>query len=160
MTLSEEILKQAVNAGLCKEHTAKWNRNWTADDMLKYYKANPNWCMERRFPPLDILEKYRNHSLNIFVSEDVTMRASGLCYIFVNCNAGIITRDIVRLYFSLDSNAKIVVEDGGDLVVDTYDDTKLDIELRGNARCVVYMHGKYVPDITGGDNYKIRDKRK
>lgn len=160
MTLSEEILEKAVSAGLCEEHTAKWNKKWSADDMLRYYKANPNWCMERQFPPLDMLERYRNHNLNIFVSEDVTLRASDLCYIFVNCNAGVITRNIVRLYLTLDSNAKIVVEDGGDLVVDSFDNTRLNIELRGGARCIVYRHGKYEPEITGSDNYRIRDKRK
>lgn len=160
MTLSEEILKQAVAAGLCAEHTAQWNRDWSEKDLLEYYRANPDWCMERHFPSLETMKKHRHPEMGIFVDEAVTMRATDLVYIFLNCRAGIITNTITRFYFGLDSRAKIIVEDKGNLVVDVYDGSELEIELRGKAKCTVFLYGSVRPVITGSKNYKIRDKRK
>lgn len=160
MTLSEEILNQAVAAGLCAEHTEQWDTKWSEEDLIRYYKTNPNWCMERHFPSLETMKKHRHPEMGVFVDEAVTMRATDLSYIFLSCRAGIITGAITRLYFGLDSKAKIIVESSGHLVVDIYDNAEVEIELRGKAKCMVFLYGDVRPVITGSKNYKIKDKKK
>lgn len=154
------MLKKAVAAGLCEQHTKAWDKNWNVKELLEYYKTNPNWCLERHFPSKEILEKYQDNSMGIYVGKTIPMRATERCYIFIDCMMGIITNAVTRFYFGLNSRASIVVEDGGDLAVDVYDNTELKIELRGSARCTVYQYGENVPEITGSKNFKIRNKRK
>lgn len=158
MTLSEDILRQAVASGLCAEHTEKWDSEWSVQDMLRYYKANPNWCMERHFPSLDVMRKYRDEQMGIFVDEAVTMRATDLIYIFLNCRAGIITNTVTRFYFGLDSKAKIIVESNGRLVLDLYDNAEIEIELRGKGKCTIYNYSDNIPVVTGSKNYRIHEK--
>lgn len=160
--LSNNLLKDAVNAGLCAEHTAQWDSNWSHRDLVSYYKANPNWCLERHFPSFEVLKKSFNDnitkSMGVYVDSFVTLRATDLCYVFNNCKVGVITSAVTRLYFGLNTEAHIIVEDGGNLVIDCYDNGKIDVELRGSARLTVYKYGDYEIKVTGSKNYKIRDK--
>ena len=148
--------------GLCAEHTEGWNPEWDKSDLIDYYKTNPNWCLERHFPSLAFLKEYfsdnETKQKGVYVDSFVTLRATELNYIFNNCRVGIITSAITRLYFGLDTEARIIVEDGGDLVIDCYDKGKIDVELRGNARLIVYRRGDYEINVTGSKNFKIRDK--
>ena len=160
--LSIKLKEDAVGAGLCAEHTEGWNPDWNKAALIGYYKANPNWCLERHYPSLAVLSKYFNddetRQQGVYISSFVTLRATDLCYVFNNCKVGVITKAITRLYFGLETEARIVVEDGGDLVIDCYDHGKVDIELRGSARCTIYKYGDYDINITGSKNFKIRDK--
>lgn len=162
--LSDELLKLAMRAGLCAEHTQQWNRDWSEEELLNYYKTNPNWCLERRFPSLDLMRKYFKTPLaknkGVYIDDYVTMRADGLCYIFNNCTVGVITGGVSRFYFGLGSIGKIIVEDVADCVIDYYDDSQIEVELRGKARLTVYRYGDKDISIIGGTNYKVRDKRK
>lgn len=160
--LSQILKKGAVAAGLCAEHTADWNPEWDKAALVEYYKTNPNWCLSRHYPSLDVLKKHFNddftRNAGVYVDSFVTLRATDLCYIFNNCKVGVITKGITRLYFGLDTEARIIVEDGGDLVIDCYDSGKIDVELRGNARLVIYKYGDYEINVTGSKNFKIKDK--
>jgi hypothetical protein len=160
--LSNNLLKDAVNAGLCAEHTAQWDSNWSQRDLVAYYKANPNWCLERHFPSLSFLKEHFDNSevrdMGVYVNSFITIKTIDLSYIFINCKVGAIVTNVTRLYFGLDSIAKIVVEHGADLVVDSYDNAELEIELRGSARCIVYQYGSRCPKITGSNNYKVKKK--
>lgn len=160
--LNNKLLKDAVGAGLCAEHTESWNPDWNKGSLIEYYKANPNWCLARHYPSLSVLDNYFNDSytqrMGVYVNSFVTLRACELCYIFNNCKVGVITDNVTRLYFGLETEARIIVEDGGDVVVDCYDHGKIDVELRGNGRLTVYKYGDYQINVTGSKNYKIRDK--
>ena len=160
--LNNRLLKDAVGAGLCAEHTEGWNPKWDKAALVNYYKANPDWCLERHYPSLAVLKENFNdketQQQGVYVDSFVTLRATGLCYIFNNCKVGVITCAVTRLYFGLETDAHIIVEDGGDLVIDCYDRGKINIELRGSARCIVYKRGDYQINITGSKNFKIRDK--
>lgn len=160
--LNNKLLKDAVGAGLCAEHTEVWNPKWDKVALIDYYKANPNWCLERHYPSLAVLKEYfsdhETQRKGVYVDSFVTLRATELNYVFNNCKVGVITSAVTRLYFGLETEARIIVEDGGDLVIDCYDQGKIDVELRGSARCIVYKRGDYQINITGSKNYKIRDK--
>lgn len=162
--LNIKLKTEAVGAGLCAEHTDRWNTGWNKAALVEYYKANPDWCLERHYPALTILKEYFNdddtRQQGVYIDSFVTLRATGLCYIFNNCKAGIITNAVTRLYFGLETEAHIIVEDGGDLVIDCYDHGKINVELRGSARCIVYKRGDYEINITGSKNFKIREKHK
>lgn len=162
--LNIKLKTEAVGAGLCAEHTDRWNTGWNKAALVEYYKANPDWCLERHYPALTILKEYFNdddtRQQGVYIDSFVTLRATDLCYIFNNCKAGIITNAVTRLYFGLETEAHIIVEDGGDLVIDCYDHGKINVELRGSARCIVYKRGDYEINITGSKNFKIREKHK
>ena len=162
--LNITLKTEAVGAGLCAEHTDRWNTGWNKAALVEYYKANPDWCLERHYPALTILKEYFNdddtRQQGVYIDSFVTLRATDLCYIFNNCKAGIITNAVTRLYFGLETEAHIIVEDGGDLVIDCYDHGKINVELRGSARCIVYKRGDYEINITGSKNFKIREKHK
>ena len=161
-TLNNKLLNDAIGIGLCTEHTEGWNPEWDKSDLIDYYKANPDWCLEKHFPSLVFLKQHfcddETKKKGVYVDSFVTIRATELCYIFNNCKVGVITSSVTRLYFGLDTEARIIVEDGGDLVIDCYDKGKIDVELRGDARLMVYKRGDYEINVTGSKNFKIRDK--
>lgn len=160
--VSNRLLVDAVSKGLCKEHTEAWDTEMGIPALVAYYKANPNWCLERHYPSLAFMDAHFNtkdvRKMGVYINRNEALRATDLIYVFNNCTVGIITSAVTRFYFGLDSKAKIIVEDGGILTIDSYDNTELDIELRGKARCIVYQYGDVSPRITGSKNYKIRKK--
>lgn len=165
MNLSEDLLRKARAVGLCQEHTDKWNVSWSKKDLLRYYKANPNWCLKRQFPSLGYLRKYfkggKARDMGVFIDEkNIALRPTSLIYVLVNSSMGILTNRIQRFYLGLDSNVTFIVQDGGDITIDYYDNSKVKVELRGDAKCTIYRYGDNEPVITGNsNNIRIRDKR-
>lgn len=165
MKISEELLNDAIKAGLCKEHTIAWNKDWTLEDLVAYYKANPDWCLERHYPSIEYLRKnFDNETtkdLGVYVDGFITIRAVLLSYVFNGSRVGmIVDRGAVRVYLGLKSIAKFIVKDGADLTIDYYDDSEVEVELQGSATCTIYRYGENIPVVKGSKKYKIKDKRR
>ncbi|MEG1289568.1 MAG: hypothetical protein RRY36_09120 [Bacteroidaceae bacterium] len=163
MSLSETLLRDAIAKKACIERTSTWDKNWDSKALVTYYKANPNWCLKNRFPSLAILEQYflteEVYKMGVFISKSIAMRITEPCYIFNNCKAGIVCSTISTVYFGLSSKAKIIVDSEGDLRIDYYDNTQIEIETKGTGKCTIYQYGPIAPIIIG-KNIRIKDRRK
>lgn len=54
MQLKQELMNDARSGGICAEGYAQM-RGYDRDGMIDYYLANPDWCLERGFPSLELL---------------------------------------------------------------------------------------------------------
>ena len=52
--LKEMLMEEARRGGICAEGYGLM-RGYDRDELIAYYVANPDWCMERDFPSLEIL---------------------------------------------------------------------------------------------------------
>lgn len=54
LQLKEILMEEARCGGICAEGYGLM-RGYDRDELIAYYLANPDWCMERGFPSLEIL---------------------------------------------------------------------------------------------------------
>jgi hypothetical protein len=54
--LKELLMNDARRGGICTEGYAQM-RVYDRDELIGYYLANPDWCMERSFPSLELLRR-------------------------------------------------------------------------------------------------------
>ncbi len=54
MQLKEMLMEEARRGGICADGFREM-RTDSIGELVDYYIANPDWCMERSFPSLDIL---------------------------------------------------------------------------------------------------------
>ena len=54
--LKETLMSGAREGGICAEGYGQM-RGYDRDAMIDYYLANPDWCLERGFPSLELLRR-------------------------------------------------------------------------------------------------------
>lgn len=54
--LKETLMKDARQGGICAEGYSEM-RGYDREGLIRYYLANPDWCMERDFPSLELLRR-------------------------------------------------------------------------------------------------------
>ncbi len=111
-------MQDARSNGICVDGY-DYMRKSSIESLVRYYKANPDWCMERNYPALDILRKdFDNEKLQDFgIFIDHTFKGELLdkhqVYIFHNCKGRILTalnydaEIIPMLYFANGCNMTI-----------------------------------------------------
>lgn len=111
-------MQDARSNGICVDGY-DYMRKSSIESLVRYYKANPDWCMERNYPTLDILRKdFDNEKLQDFgIFIDHTFKGELLdkhqVYIFHNCKGSIKTalnydaEIIPMLYFANGCNMTI-----------------------------------------------------
>lgn len=161
MNTSEKIREAARKAGLCDEHYKSWDINWSISDMVDYFMRNPNWCMQTRFPSIDMFKKYGDGNelckKGVFVDMAVTTRAVLSNYIFLKCFVGVICDNVCSMYFRDGCKAKIIVDSGGIAMLDIYDGSEIDVETRGTGRVIVNQFGDVKP-VMKGNNIKYHKR--
>lgn len=162
MSISETIREEARKVGLCDQHYQAWNKDWTISDMVQYFLTNPTWCMQKHFPTIAMWEEYADskdvQGMGVFVKKAVTSRTMLPRYVFIKSTVGLLCGNVCRIFFSQGCKAKIIVENGGILMVDVYDDCQVEIETKGTGRATVFQYGSVKP-ILKGSNTKLKDKR-
>ena len=89
-------MQDARSNGICVDGYNRMRKS-SIESLVRYYKTNPDWCMERNYPTLDILRKdFDNEKLQGFgIFIDHTFNGELLdkhqVYIFHNCKGRILT---------------------------------------------------------------------
>lgn len=119
MQLKETLMEGARRGGICAEGYAQM-RSYDRDELIDFYVANPDWCMERDFPSLKLLRREFSdiEDKGVYVGRtfDGEVLDSRQVYIFHDCEGIIkVAMDydnaiIPMLYFA--NGCKIRVECG------------------------------------------------
>lgn len=56
LTLKDELMRDAREKGICAPGYGLM-RVYDREELISYYIANPDWCMERDFPSLELLRR-------------------------------------------------------------------------------------------------------
>lgn len=156
MQLKEMLMEEARRGGICAEGFREM-RTDSIGELVDYYVANPDWCMERGFPSLDILRSefsdiedkgvYVGKAFNGEVFSDKQV------YIFHDCKGTIkVAMDygnavIPMLYFANGCRMRVTCTQKENLKspidVPLYIFGKNDIQARSNiyAKFIKHKHG-------------------
>jgi hypothetical protein len=166
MTLSDQLLIAAINKGICKEHLNVWQQK-SVPEFIEYYKSMPDWCLERDFPGLDILRTHFDspgvQAQGVYVGQrdlDIQFtKPEGIPILVFNDCSGVIRIkgwSVAKIYVSLSSNIRFIVEDKAILSLEYFDDAKIVIENHTVRPCWVYKYGARRPELKRG-NIKLVD---
>lgn len=116
MQLKEILMRKARNKGICAEGYGQM-RGYDRDELVTYYIANPDWCMERNFPSMELLRREFSNieDKGVFVGKtfDGEVFDKLQAYIFHDCKGTIkVAMDydnavIPMLYFANDCNITV-----------------------------------------------------
>jgi hypothetical protein len=136
------------------------------EELIRYYKKNPNWCMERQFPRLEVLKAEADipaiRDMGVYVDQhNLDLRPQeGSVLIFNNCSGFVLVEDwaVLRAYVSLDSKITFAVKDNAILIVDYYDNAIVEVINKGKERATIYRYGRQ-PPITSGDVRVVKKEK-
>ena len=91
--IKEILINVARAKGICSESYSTMLNATSVDALVNYYVANPDWCLERNFPSLDMLREHFPDAGKMGVFVDRTFHGEVLndlqTYIFHNCKGTI-----------------------------------------------------------------------
>lgn len=87
------LIGDARRLGICAEGFGKMSRAASKDELVDYYVQNPDWCLERDFPTMQILTDSFSDCEDKGVFVDKTFHGEVLndlqAYVFHNCKGTI-----------------------------------------------------------------------
>ncbi len=160
--IKELLMNEAKAKGCCAKGFEDM-RNSDIDELIDYYLANPDWCMERNFPTLEVLREHFSHIEDKGVFVDKTFAGELLnerqVYVFHNCKGaikvGLNVKDALIPMLYIANNCRLRIVGVGDVLpsrddlrteIPIYSFGKNDISARSN-RYVEFFH--YRNKITG-----------
>ena len=171
MKLSEQLRQDAILAGLCQNHIDKWGE-MSVEQLIAYYKANPDWCLERNFPTISFMnEHFKTNEvmeMGVYINQKDMKWAYALPkgnnqLIFNNCT-GRLTIDewsVARIFVGLDSHLEITVKDNACLILDYYDTSAIKVINKSKGKVNVYQYGVLAPKLKGNEAiYKLKYNEK
>lgn len=92
-SLKDKLINTAHAKGICAEGYKQMLESADVDAMVDYYVAEPDWCLERDFPTLQMLRDHFPDAGNKGVFVDKTFHGELLneqqAYVFHNCKGTI-----------------------------------------------------------------------
>ena len=162
--LSCELKSEGRQLGMCDEIYDVWNGYETIDDLCRLYADNiefiinhPEWKLNKTLKRYADLETLHKHG--IYIDEKIALS---------NINGAIIngTSDMtinmdgyssVEAYVREDSEVHLNLSGHSIGYINLYDNAKIDVHTKDNAKCFVYKYGGGV-DAHG--DVKVRDRKK
>lgn len=158
----------AMNNGLCTEHAIAWGE-MDKEAMVRYYVTNPDWCLERQFPPTDFMQQHADDELlakhGVYINKDFS---GADCVpdivILNNCRGTVEIKEyrVARVYVALNSNVTFKVGENAILFVDMYDDSSIVLDNASSSKANIYKYNKNnkVSITNMNDNIKVINKQK
>lgn len=145
--LKELLLKEAGANNLCDRMTQQFIEKDPLS-IVRIWKLEPDWGLERRFPSLGYLEKFFNteqiREKGIFVSQNIdNLVLEDQVYIFINCTGYATVKFnpekaiFPMIYLSQGSKMSFIV-DGSSSPFQLYDNSQVKIDVVNGGRYKIY----------------------
>lgn len=155
-SIKETLVNVAHAKGICAEGYKQMLESADVGAMVDYYVANPDWCLERDFPTLQMLRDHFRDVTNKGVFVDKTFNGELLndlqAYIFHNCKGTIkvglnVDKAIIPMLY-LANGCRLRILGVGDIVpkvpseVPIYTFGKNDVSAKNNkyVEFITYKH--------------------
>lgn len=145
--IKKTLMQEAREHGICIEGYNDM-RGFDIEGLVDYYIKHPDWCLERNFPSLSLLNEYfkRYEYKGIFIEKtfDNVCLADKLVYVFHNCKGSINTQLnlekslIPMLYFANDCDMHIHCNENIKVPLYIFGHNK--ITTSGGATFLIYRH--------------------
>lgn len=141
----ETLMSEARRGGICAEGYANM-RGYDRDEMIDYYLANPDWCLERGFPSYGMLRREFSdiEDRGVFVDKTFDGETFGdkLVYVFHGCKGTIrVAMDydnavIPMLYFANGCNIRVECDQNNTPAI------KVPLYVAEGKTCVTYANNE------------------
>lgn len=157
--LSDLLLNEAINQGLCRP----WKENWKSDmdSLISMYKKGIDFCVEHDYPSLNIIRRYlkgKTEEYNIYIDSgsETTVYADTVVVLGDSkMKIWIADYGVVSLYLLHNSEVSIFCGSHSKISVETYNDSAL--KVRSATSVSVY---RYDNSTVEGDNVKIYNRER
>lgn len=159
MKESNYLKKTAIKNGLCQD----WQNNWDGSNieaLIDMYKRGIDFCIENDYPNIEYMtDKFRGKTeeFGVYINEIFTTNLSHDIYVVNGDSKGNMINNeygCSKIYIRHNSEINVVCQGNSITFIDMFDNAKLNISMKDNARCIVYRNGC---EITGDiDKAKIK----
>ena len=166
MSISKELAKEAKKKGICKEWHTELKHTEDVAGLAAMYLSGIDFCLSNDYPSNDYLRKHFKGKMepygihlddNIQVKNERKVVALGTCTGIIEIGE----YNVSELFVKHNSDLVLVVRDNAFVMVDMFDDSKLNIIAGDNARVCVNRYGGDVEYESYGDSYvKFKEKNK
>lgn len=158
--LSDKMLGEAIDLGLCKQWTEEWG---IADkhDMCEKFVNGLDFCIKHNWPSVEIIKKDFGdvmHDHGVYADETVHIQGDGTVVLNGCCDGSVSFSDMVvgNLYVRHSCNVRVYVRDFAYVHISVYDQATVTVYCEMSGRCYVYHYGGTVN--TESKNVVIRDR--
>lgn len=155
--ISKYILKGALAAGICEEWAVFIANTDTVDEFLKMYVKGIDFCLEKNFPANDDLVNLggdRLEQYGIYVDRVVDYPA-GDFLVFLGRSEGPVIANgfsVSQIFIKHECDISLKVADNAFVVIDCFDNSKLDVTASGNSKVMINVYGQaQVSDLKYND---------
>jgi hypothetical protein len=155
MSKSSQLLNKAKEIGLCDEHIWNW-KDMPDEELIAYYKKNPDWCMSRGFPDIEYTKNNFDQgvlSANgvFFGQEGLKIKADMPVYVLNGCTGTFSVEgwSVVRVYVGIGSKINFSTKESAVLIIDYYDTSKVKVNHQSTGTVRIYRYGKLEPKLSG-----------
>lgn len=149
----QEIYIQAVENDLCREWQGKMKADLSLRNLCRMYFDGDDWSMEKDFPNIETLRKFRGKTEAYGIYTDYTGMPNNIrrAAFFGISNIQMVYNgfSVSQLVLRHDTKARIRAAENAILVVTLLDKAEVDINCIENAKVTVFQYGGKVKS-TGG----------
>lgn len=147
----QEIYIQAVENGICREWQEKMQADLSLKNLCRMYFDGDDWSMEKDFPKIEVLRKFRGQSEAYGIFTDYTGMPSNIqrAAFFGISNIQMVYNgfSVSQLVLRHDTKAKITAAENAILVVNLLDNAEVDINCIEKAKVTVFQYGGKVKSM-------------
>lgn len=138
----KDIIQQAKDLSICQEWHEKMQKNPTMEYFCDMYFKGDDWAMEKDYPTLELLEKYKGQTEEFGLYKDFEgeLKNRERLALFGNSNATIEYDGFIvaKLNIRHNSKVKIIAREYAIVSVNVLDNAEVEVEKHDKARVLIY----------------------
>jgi len=165
MSTIKELKQDGIDKGLCRLWQRKLKEGLSIKDLCNLYIKGIDFCISNEYPTNDYLRthfKGKCEPFGIFIDDDIKLRDPKDVVLNGKCTADLEYSgfSVARVYVRHLSDAKISAIGRSFILVDAFDNTRIDLKTQGNAKVIVNLYGEaHVTSHSGNVTIKNRNKK-
>lgn len=166
MNLSKELAKEAKKKGICEEWYFPLKNETNIDKLLEMYVKGIDFCLSNDYPSNHFIEKNFKGKMEkhgIHLDETFELKNEKIVIALGKCNGGIDVTgfNVSQIFIKNDSEISILAKDNSFVMIDLFDNTRLNVYAYNNSKVVINRYGgKISENISENAQIKIIEKHK
>ena len=166
MKLSKELARQAKAKGICAPWHAQLLTLQDKEAMVDMYLKGIDFCLANDYPKNDFIRTHFKGVMEkkgVFLDDNIKVENMPKCVCLGATNGRIEVQgyEVCEIFAKHDSVLNVVAKDNAFVVIDIFDNAKVDIHASNRAKVCVNHYGGSINNNAMGDAIvKIREKNK
>lgn len=144
MDLSEQLKREAISLGLCREWQGEWKDGTDRHALLEKYKRGIDFCIANDWPDKDFVKEHFGdiiHEHGIYVDEEVAIDdAKGRIILLGKCKGYVVSRgwSVSDIYIFHDSELLLESLESAKMFLNVSEDARINTTVHSGASLKKY----------------------